>query len=350
MAVKDWSTTAASNTAFLAGISTDGAVMTVNQTDNAFREMAAQIASQLGKLGFKGADIASATTTNLANATGWYIHVTGTTTITGFGTVDAGQPALIRFAGALTLTHNATSLILPGAANITTAANDVAFMMSLGSGNWQCISYSRASGVPLGYPTSSTDNTLPRFNGTSGALQTSGVVVDDSNNVSGVGTLASGAITSSGAIAGTTYTASGNNYVGGASAVALAPGGAGTVLLRPGGIAVSTGQVSIASTGNVTVNGDLTATGTITASSDRRLKKNIRPIKGALGIVKELRGVRFTRRKVNTKSIGLIAQEVEKILPELVHEQDGMKSVAYGNIVAVLIEAVKELAAKVEAK
>ena len=97
----------------------------------------------------KGADIASATTTNLATATGRYVHITGTTAITGFGTVAAGVERILRFAGILTLTHNATSLILPTAANITTAANDTAIMVSEGSGNWRCVSYERASGASL---------------------------------------------------------------------------------------------------------------------------------------------------------------------------------------------------------
>lgn len=97
----------------------------------------------------KGADIASATTTDIGAATGNFLHITGTTTITGLGTVQAGTIRVCRFAGALTLTHNGTSLILPGAANITTAANDVAVFVSEGSGNWRCLSYVRASGAPV---------------------------------------------------------------------------------------------------------------------------------------------------------------------------------------------------------
>lgn len=98
----------------------------------------------------KGADIASATTTDIGAATGNFIDVTGTTTITGLGTVTAGTQRWVRFAGALTLTHNATSLILPGAANITTAANDRACFVSLGSGNWLCLAYQPADGVLIG--------------------------------------------------------------------------------------------------------------------------------------------------------------------------------------------------------
>lgn len=97
----------------------------------------------------KGADIASATTTDIGAATGNYVNVTGTTTITGLGTVQAGTRRIVNFTGALTLTHNATSLILPTAANITTAAGDTAVFVSLGSGNWKCVSYDRASGEAL---------------------------------------------------------------------------------------------------------------------------------------------------------------------------------------------------------
>lgn len=144
MPLYSWSRAAGSNTGILSGLTLDGSVMTPGQVDNAFRDMAAQLATQVGLTGYKGADIASAGTTNLANATGWFCDVTGTTTITAFGTVDAGQMFMLRFAGVLVLTYNASSLILPGAASKTTAANDVAIMLSLGSGNWQCVSYQQA--------------------------------------------------------------------------------------------------------------------------------------------------------------------------------------------------------------
>ncbi|TRD03795.1 hypothetical protein FJV76_14250 [Mesorhizobium sp. WSM4303] len=97
-------------------------------------------------LNTKGADIASAATTNLAAATGVYVNVTGTTTINSFGTVAAGALRELTFTGILTLTYNATSMILPGAANVTTAAGDTATFRSLGGGNWKCVSYLRANG------------------------------------------------------------------------------------------------------------------------------------------------------------------------------------------------------------
>lgn len=92
--------------------------------------------------------IASATTTDIGAARGRYVKVTGTTTITGLGTVQAGTNRLVEFTGALTLTHHATSLILPGAADIATQAGDVAFFVSEGSGNWRCVNYQRAAFIP----------------------------------------------------------------------------------------------------------------------------------------------------------------------------------------------------------
>jgi hypothetical protein len=97
----------------------------------------------------KGSDIASASTTDIGAATGNYIHVTGTTTITALGTIQAGTRRIVEFDGALTLTHNATSLILPTGANITTAAGDVASFISEGSGNWRCVNYMKADGKSL---------------------------------------------------------------------------------------------------------------------------------------------------------------------------------------------------------
>jgi hypothetical protein len=88
-----------------------------------------------------GADIASGSTVNLANATGEFVSVTGTTGITSFGTVGAGMRFIIRFVSSLTLTHNATSLICPAGADLTVNANDIIWLESLGSGNWRILSY-----------------------------------------------------------------------------------------------------------------------------------------------------------------------------------------------------------------
>ena len=89
--------------------------------------------------------------------------------------------------------------------------------------------------------------------------------------------------------------------------------------------------------------GNATFSGTVTANSDERLKENVVGITNALDKVLDLRGVYFNRKGDPERSIGVIAQEVEKILPEVVLEaSDGVKSVAYQNMVALLIEAIKE--------
>ena len=102
-------------------------------------------------------------------------------------------------------------------------------------------------------------------------------------------------------------------------------------------------------TGSISVSGSITATGDITAYSDARLKTDVETIAGALDRVRKLRGVTFTRRDTGSRGVGIVAQELAPIVPEAVmtHE-DGLLSVAYGNLVGVLIEAVKELADKVE--
>jgi hypothetical protein len=101
--------------------------------------------------------IASAATTDIGSKSAGSLTISGTTTITALGTVSAGIIKKVVFSGILTLTHNGTSLILPGAANITTAANDRAEMESLGSGNWRCNHYTRASGQPVTSPLSDGD-------------------------------------------------------------------------------------------------------------------------------------------------------------------------------------------------
>jgi hypothetical protein len=96
------------------------------------------------------ADIASAATVDIGGQLTNFLRVTGTTTITSFGTNYNG-PRFLRFSGALTLTHNATTLILPSGASITTAVGDCAIVVPI-SGGWQVIAYQRADGTALVSP------------------------------------------------------------------------------------------------------------------------------------------------------------------------------------------------------
>lgn len=101
-------------------------------------------------------NVASAATTNIGAASSPNVNITGTTGITAFDTFAAGARRRLVFTGILTLTHNATSLILPnGGANITTAAGDTAEIVSLGSGNWKVSSY-QSTNYPFGKITSFT--------------------------------------------------------------------------------------------------------------------------------------------------------------------------------------------------
>jgi hypothetical protein len=96
----------------------------------------------------KGADVASAGALTLGTD-GNYFDITGTTTITSIGTLGIGTVVTLHFDGALTLTHNATDLVLPGGANITTAAGDEFTFVEYASGDWRCIGYVLASGEAI---------------------------------------------------------------------------------------------------------------------------------------------------------------------------------------------------------
>lgn len=121
----------------------------------------------------KGADIASASTCSIG-AAGTYpvVTITGTTTITAFGTVPNDDACLrfVTFAAALTLTYNPTSLILPGAANVTTAAGDTAVLLHTGSGNWRCLSYTRAASGPAAVASVSNSDGSLTISPTTGAV------------------------------------------------------------------------------------------------------------------------------------------------------------------------------------
>jgi hypothetical protein len=103
------------------------------------------------------------------------------------------------------------------------------------------------------------------------------------------------------------------------------------------------------------INGAFSAT-TVSEVSDARLKKDIRPIENALGSILRLEGKTFNWRMeefpeegfAEGLDLGLIAQEVEEVLPELVQvDRDGYKAIEYGKLAAVLVEAVKQQQAEI---
>ena len=126
----------------------------------------------------------------------------------------------------------------------------------------------------------------------------------------------------------------------------------GSLTNSSGNLTIKSGTSNFltASGANVTfagtiASGAITSSGDVTAYSDMNLKTDIRPIDNPLSKVCDLRGVYFT--KDGEAGTGVIAQEVENILPEVVKDGE-YKSVAYGNMVGILIEAIKELKKEVE--
>lgn len=96
-------------------------------------------------------------------------------------------------------------------------------------------------------------------------------------------------------------------------------------------------------------NGDVTASGDLTAFSDQSLKTELAVITDALERVKSLTGYTFSRTDKPGRHTGLIAQHVEEVLPEAVSEVNDLKTVAYGNMMGLVVEAIKELSEKVNA-
>lgn len=142
-------------------------------------------------------------------------------------------------------------------------------------------------------------------------------------------------------------------------------GGTGAGSLTTGSVLVGAGTSAVVSSGltwltasnrlgvNITtptqalhVSGNILATGEITAFSDEKLKSDVETIDSALEKVGKLRGVYYT--KDGRRGTGVIAQEIELTIPEVVFDENEFKSVAYGNLVGLLIEAVKELTKEVE--
>ncbi len=161
----------------------------------------------------------------------------------------------------------------------------------------------------------------------------------------------------SGALSVTTklvFTTGGNSFFTGINGTSfyLNPGNAfgltGLVISSAGNIGIKKAPTAALDvTGSGVFSGNLNAVN-VTASgmflhSDERLKEDIVPISAAFEKVKALNGVYFKYKGRDGKRVGLIAQNVEKVFPEVIGtDSDGMKTVDYSSLVAVLIEAVKE--------
>lgn len=202
-------------------------------------------------VGKRATDLASASTTNLGDINGDYVHITGTTTITSFGTTGAieGMVKHIKFDGALILTYSA-NLLLPSVANITTTGGDRMGVVYQGSGVWRVLYYTKADGTALvgsGYTLAAsqatTSGTLKDFTGIPATVNRITVMLD------GVSTNGSSQLIIQMGVSGTPET---TGYTGTATVLTS---GVATTILSTGIMIYDNG----AGTGNVR-NGKITIT------------------------------------------------------------------------------------------
>ena len=174
-------------------------------------------------------------------------------------------------------------------------------------------------------------------------------VIDASRNLTNIGTINSGAITASkfiqNASSGSSFYAASFTRSGSGTTTPDIWGTGGTLVLGTSASVEAVGFSGANAQFYGTISsGEITSSGNITAFSDERLKSNVKTLDGKK--VLEMRGVSFT--KDGEDGSGVIAQELEKVAPELVLDGEEYKSVAYGNITGYLIEAIKEQQAEID--
>jgi len=96
-----------------------------------------------------------------------------------------------------------------------------------------------------------------------------------------------------------------------------------------------------------TTSSGVTVTGTVTETSDIALKSDIQPLTNTLEKIQQITGYKYNLINSTSSSMGVIAQDVEKVFPELVHGSEGNKTLQYSGLIGVLVEAIKDLSAKV---
>ena len=314
-----------------------------------------------------GAPTGGAQGVGTINATALYINGVGVGT--GSGSVTS-----------VAVSGGTTGLTTSGGPITTSGTITLAGTLAVANGGTGQTSYTDGQ-LLIG---NSTGNTLTKATLTAGsgisitngggsitiaATSSGGTVTSVSGSGGSTGlTLSGGPITGSGTLTlgGTLAVASGGTGSTSASGARLnldvpsttGGGASGTWGINISGSAASATSATTASTANalnssnsysmvnLTASGSITASGNVTAYSDERLKADLVRIDNALDKVDALTGYVFTRTDTGARQTGLIAQDVQKVLPEAV-EQDYYLSVAYGNMMGLIVEAIKELRADV---
>ena len=312
-----------------------------------------------------GAPTGGAQGVGTINATALYINGVGVGT--GSGSVTS-----------VAVSGGTTGLTTSGGPITTSGTITLAGTLAVANGGTGQTSYTDGQ-LLIG---NSTGNTLTKATLTAGsgisitngggsitiaATSSGGTVTSVSGSGGSTGlTLSGGPITGSGTLTlgGTLAVASGGTGSTSASGARLnldvpsttGGGASGTWGINISGSAASATSATTASTANalnssnsysmvnLTASGSITASGNVTAYSDERLKADLVRIDNALDKVDALTGYVFTRTDTGARQTGLIAQDVQKVLPEAV-EQDYYLSVAYGNMMGLIVEAIKELRA-----
>jgi hypothetical protein len=281
----------------------------------------------------------NSTSANLTNISGTNLNYSGISTL---GTVQISSGIITAISGIITYFGDGS--------NLTGLAGNPTLQAVLNTGNTSTIGMS-ISGVTTLTTLNSTSGDITNLTGTN--INVSGIITasaffGNGSGLTGVGIGSTGSINTSGIITASAFFGDGSGLTGAGSTVFNDT--TTNQEFFPLFTDITTGTITASgiSTSKLTYNpssGEVTAVD-FNSTSDFNLKTNIQTVDNALDIVDNLRGVSFEWKENGKKSYGVIAQELEEVLPELV-KGDDPKTVSYSGIIGVLIEAVKELSEEV---
>jgi len=228
-----------------------------------------------------------------------------------------------------------------------TKLDGIAAGATANAGTVTSISVVSANGISASIANPSTTPAITLVLGaiTPTSVSATGAVNGASSTISGA--VNAGTVTSGGDVK------SGQNFSSTTGAAVVASNGAGNVYLRPNGSGSTTGQLQVASSGNVTIAGSATATGGFQKGSSLKIKTRLRPLGYGLSDLLQIQVRRGQYKKSFSKDgrthLFVIAEQLQQIIPEVVYEhEDSTPTVDYTELVPVLIAAVQDLSKQVQ--